>query len=290
MRTSSRAPLVRPAALARSSRHGPLEARPAQPPSPPSSAISARAGSCHTRGMRLISRVLSALGVALLVLGTVAGVVNREVLDADRFLDHVDAVRADPHVSQAVGGLLTDRILAAHPDLTAVRPLLQSAATAVVASPSSSVAARAAVTPLHRNLTGDQRGTVVLRLADAGAVVVASARALSPRVEATLPADLDVHLSQVGGAELSHEVMWQVHLTSLLARVAPGLGLVLLFGAGWLGSAGPRRLHTGLAYVGRGAVAGGVTLALLLVIVGFLVGGPTRRCCVARSSKRYGPS
>ena len=222
--------------------------------------------------MRLISRVLSALGVALLVLGTVAGVVNREVLDADRFLDHVDAVRADPHVSQAVGGLLTDRILAAHPDLTAVRPLLQSAATAVVASPSSSVAARAAVTPLHRNLTGDQRGTVVLRLADAGAVVVASARALSPRVEATLPADLDVHLSQVGGAELSHEVMWQVHLTSWLARVAPGLGLVLLFGAGWLGRAGPRRLHTGLAYVGRGAVAGGVTLALLLVIVGSLVG------------------
>jgi hypothetical protein len=222
--------------------------------------------------MRWISRALSALGVALLVLGTVASVVNREVLDSERFLDHVDAVRADPHVSQALGGLLTDRIVAAQPDLTAVRPLLESAATAVVASPSSRVAARAAVTPLHQNLTGDQRSTVVLRLADAGAVLIASARALSPRLEATLPADLDVRLSQFAGEDLGQEAIWQVHLSRWLAALAPGLGLLMLFGAGWLQDLGPRRLRTGLSYVGRGAVAGGVTLAILLVVVGVVVG------------------
>ena len=174
----------------------------------------------------MASRVLSALGVVLLVLGTVAGVVNREVLDGDRFLAHVDAVRADPEVSQALGQLLTDRILAAQPDLTAVRPLLESAAVVVVASPSSRAAARAAVAPLHRSLTGDDRGSVVLRLADAGAVLVASARALSPRLEATVPADLDVRLSQFAGEELSQETIWQVHLSRWVAGVAPGLGLL----------------------------------------------------------------
>lgn len=222
--------------------------------------------------MRMASRVLSALGVTLLVVGTVAGVVNREVLDGDRFLAHVDAVRADPEVSRALGRLLTDRILTAQPDLTAVRPLLESAATAVVASPSSSVAARAAVAPLHRSLTGDERDTLVLRLADAGAVLVASARALSPRLEATLPADLDVRLSQFAGEELSQEVIWQAHLTTRLAGGAPGFGLLLLFGAGWLREAPPRRLRGGLACVGRGAVTGGLILALLLVVIGFLVG------------------
>ena len=134
--------------------------------------------------MGVIRRVLSPLGVALLVLGTVAGVVNREVLDGDRFLANVDAVRADPEVSRTLGQLLTDRILTAQPDLTAARPLLESVA-AIVASPSSRPAARAAVTPLHRSLTGEERSPVLLRLADAGAVLVASARTQSPDSEAT---------------------------------------------------------------------------------------------------------
>lgn len=220
----------------------------------------------------MTARVLSALGVALLVLGTVAGVVNREVLDGDRFLGHVDAVRADPEVSRGLGELLTDRILTAQPDLTAARPLLESVATAVVASPSSSAAARAAVAPLHRSLTGDERSTVVLRLADAGAVLVASARAVSPRLEAALPADLDVRLSQFADDEVTEEAIWQARLTGWLAAVAPGLGLVLLFGAGWLRQAPSRRLRSGVASVGRGAIVGGVILALLLVVAGFLVG------------------
>lgn len=223
-------------------------------------------------GMRMTARVLSALGVALLVLGTVAGVVNREVLDGDRFMAHVDAVRADPEVSRGLGRLLTDRIVTAQPDLTAVRPLLESVATAVVASPSSDAAARAAVAPLHRSLTGDERSTVVLRLADTGAVLIASARAMSPRLEAALPADLDVRLSEFADDELSEEAIWQARLTGWVAGVAPGLGLVLLFAAGWLREARSGRLRGGLACVGRGAIAGGVTLALLLVVVGFLVG------------------
>lgn len=221
----------------------------------------------------MTSRALSALGVALLVLGAVAGVVNREVLDGDRFLAHVDDVRADPEVSRGLGRLLTDRIIAAQPDLTAARPLLESAATAVVASPSSRVAARAAVAPLHRSLTGEERSSVVLRLADVAVVLVASARALSPQVESALPADLDVRLSQFADDEFSEEAIWQARLTGWLAGVAPALALVLLFAAGWLREEAPsRRLRGGLAWVGRGAVASGVILALLLVVVGFLVG------------------
>lgn len=222
--------------------------------------------------MGVIHRVLTALGVALLVLGALAGVVNREVLDGDRFLANVDAVRADPDVSRAVGQLLTDRILTAQPDLTAVRPLLESAATAIVASPSSRRAAYAAVAPLHRSLTGEQRSAVLLRLADAGAVLVASATAQVPGLTAVLPADLDVRLSQLGGEDLGEEVIWQAHLTRWVAWVGPGLGLVLLFGAGWLRDASPGRLRRGILGVGRGAVWGGVVLALVLVVTGFLVG------------------
>ena len=48
--------------------------------------------------MKAVHRLLTVVGTLLLLLGTIAGVLHREVLDADRFADHVDAVRADPAV------------------------------------------------------------------------------------------------------------------------------------------------------------------------------------------------
>ena len=104
-------------------------------------------------------RLLMLLGTLLLLAGTIAGVVNREVLDAGRFADHVNAVRADPAVSRELGALVTERILADQPDLTAMRPLLESTVTSIIASPALGSAARAtAAGPLYRTLTGRPGG------------------------------------------------------------------------------------------------------------------------------------
>jgi hypothetical protein len=80
-------------------------------------------------------RVLAVLGSVLLALGLLAGAVNREVLDGARFAGHVDAVRMDPVVAGRAGEAIAGRVLAADPDLIAVRPLLEGAATALVRSP-----------------------------------------------------------------------------------------------------------------------------------------------------------
>ena len=60
-------------------------------------------------------RVLTILGVVAVTLGLLAGVVNREVLDGDRFARHVDAVRSDPDVARQVGLLVTDEVLKQQP-------------------------------------------------------------------------------------------------------------------------------------------------------------------------------
>lgn len=215
-----------------------------------------------------MSRLLGTLGVALLVVGAVAGVLRHELLDADRFEQHVDAVRADEHVSRQLGLLLTDRVLAAEPDLTAIRPLIEATAQSTIASPALGPLVRIAVAPTYRALGGDE-GSVVLRLADVAALVVATATTLSPEIRATLPAQLDVRLSEFAGQQQTAEGLRQVHLADRLAVLAPLLGLVLLAGAG-LPGATSGRFRRAVRYVGRGVVASGVVLAGLLVVTGFL--------------------
>jgi hypothetical protein len=85
--------------------------------------------------VRAARTVLVMLGTLLVLVGTIAGVVDREVLDAGRFTSHAQAIRSDPYVARQLGTLLTDRLLEVQPDLTAVRPLLLTTATRVNARP-----------------------------------------------------------------------------------------------------------------------------------------------------------
>jgi hypothetical protein len=55
------------------------------------------------------------VGTVLIVVGAVAGVLNREVLDGDRFAANVDAVRSDPYVARQLGILVTERIIGRSP-------------------------------------------------------------------------------------------------------------------------------------------------------------------------------
>ena len=229
------------------------------------------------RCVAAVRRLLMVVGTLLLLLGTIAGVVHREVVDADRFAHHVDAIRADPAVSRQVGALITERLLRAQPDLTAVRPILESTATSVVASPSLTPAARlAAVSPLYGALTHGSDDPTLLRLADVAAIVIGAMSVVAPDQRAQLPPELDVRLSDFGGRGAASETLHQVHLVGLLAWLLPLLGLLALAAAG--AAAGPSdrsrrsRVLGGLAGVGRGALGAGAGLALLLVLTGILVG------------------
>lgn len=212
----------------------------------------------------------SSLGTLLLLVGAVAGVLNHEVLDADRFAGHVDAVRTDSDVARQLGALLTDRLLEEQPDLIVLRPVIESTATGVVASDSLGTVVRASVAPLYDALVLGDGDPVVLRLADVAAVVVAAVSALAPDATISVPADLDVRLSAFGAGERSADLVGVVHLVSLLAWLAPLLGLLLLGGVGAV-TAADRRLAGALAWIGRGGLVAGGLLAAGLVIVGALV-------------------
>lgn len=221
--------------------------------------------------MRRAAAPLAWLGALLVLVGAACGVVNREVLDADRFAAHVDAARSDPDVSRQLGALLTDRLLEEEPDLVAIRPLVESTAASVVASPALGPLVRAGVAPLYDALVLGHDDAVVLRLADVGAVVLGSLAVAAPEAGASVPAGLGVRLSRLGGGEYSGSVVGSVHLVALLAWLCPLLGLGLLVLAGILRERVTGRLRSVAWEVGRGVVAAGLGLAALLVVLGFTV-------------------
>lgn len=219
--------------------------------------------------VRIAYGVALSVGALLLVVGTLAGVVNREILDADRFATHVDAIRTDPDVSRQLGAAITDRLLEEQPDLVAIRPLIETTATSIVASDAVSPLVRSAVAPLYQSLVlGRGDDPLVLRLIDVAAVVIGVVSTLSPQVEATVPADLDVQLSRLGGQDYDVGLVHTVHWVTWLARLCPILGLLLLAGAGALRAPPGSRVRGGLRDLGRGALAAGLVLSVVLILVG----------------------
>ncbi|QGG40198.1 hypothetical protein [Aeromicrobium yanjiei] len=213
--------------------------------------------------MRILSRALLVLGSVALLVGLVAGVVNRQVLDGGRFAGHVDAVREDPQVARQVGLLVTERILAQEPDLTGLRPLLESASAALVASPALGPVVRGTVAPLHDALTSDDDGQVILRLADVGALLVAAITTLVPQTEAAIPSDLDVTLASIGAQEFTGDLIGAADDVAMLAEVLPVLGLLMLVAAGALDRRGWRGA---VRATGTGALGAAGALVVLLLV------------------------
>jgi hypothetical protein len=212
------------------------------------------------------------VGSILLLFGLLAGVINRNVLDGPRFAHHMDAVRRDPAVAQQIGTAITNRVLAADPDLVVARPLIEAGATALVATPVFGPVFRAAVRQVHGAFTGS--GSVALRLADVGAIVAAWLPTVAPGAAARIPQNLDVTLSQVGSGTFTARTIHAARVVRLLSWLLPVLALVA-FAGGWLLARDRRRraVHTGWGIVWAGAGLGLLTLAGSLTVAALDLGG-----------------
>ena len=208
-----------------------------------------------------LAGALSALGSLLLALGLLAGVVNHEVIDGARFAQHVDDIRQDPAVAQQLGRRLADRVLAADPDLVAIKPLVESVSVALVGSSAFSPIVRKSASELHAAFT--QEEPAVLRLADVGAVLSGVLRQADPSAAARLPSGLDVTLSDIGSQSFASQSLEVVRVVHLLAWLLPVLAILCLLAA--VGLADNRRAAAPRA--GWAVTASGGLLVLIGVVV-----------------------
>jgi hypothetical protein len=207
------------------------------------------------------------LGTVALLVGLVAGVADRQLLDTSRFVSHADQVRQDPSVARHLAIELSDRLIQEEPDLVAFRPLLEGGIQAAIRSPAFRPIFRAAVAPLHRAWTGSAPSTVVLQVADVGAVLVAVTRALAPEAAARVPTGIEVQLARFGSGSPSRYAVSWLEAVRLLSWLCPLIALIC-FGAAVALARTRRRAAT--ASVGVAIAGTGLVLALVTVVVTFL--------------------
>ena len=162
----------------------------------------------------------------------------------------VDDIRRDDEVASLVGRSISDQLVIANPDLVALRPLVESVATRVAGGDVLSGPTRLAANTAHTALTEGDADSVVLRLADAGAVVAAALGAIAPE-RAPRAADVSVTLANIGSQDFASTTVAIASAVGVLAWLLPLLALVCFVRRG-------RALAVALAGDGSGRLGPGV--------------------------------
>lgn len=210
---------------------------------------------------RATTWLLLVLGGVLLAAAVPVGYINRTVLDAGTFADRVDELRRRDEVSEVLGREVAQRLVTANPDLVAIAPLVEQISIGVMGSNALSGPVRVASAQLHRAFTTEDSGQLVLRIADAGAVVAGVVGAIAPE-RAPQATDVSATLASIGSQELAADVIHLVDLVDTLAWLLPVLAVACLAGAALVH---PNRWD-GLRRVGWAVVAAAVAVAVGIVV------------------------
>jgi hypothetical protein len=223
---------------------------------------------------RASSWVLLVLGAALIALAVPVGYLNRTVLDAPTFASRVDELRRRDDVSSVIGREVSQQLIAQNPDLVALAPLVEQVSIGVVGSDALSGPVQLAASQFHRALTEEGSDQLVLRVADAGAVVAGVIGAMAPE-RAPQATAVAATLADIGAQAYASEIVGLVDLVDTLAWVFPLFGVAALVAFVFL----QRDRWDGLRRAGWALVVATAVLAGAVVVGGTLVraaGGDAR--------------
>jgi hypothetical protein len=215
------------------------------------------------RARRIASVLLIVLASACLVAALIAGYLRTTVLDSDQFADRATAALQQPAVRDLVARQITDQaVLRASQDLVAVRPLVETAAGAIVSTGAFRSLFRSAVRDLHHTVFTNDRNTATLTIADVGILLAGALERIDPGIAAQIPPNLSARLSSgdtgldaldaAGSVETAQRIAWVFAIAAALLLIA---GVAI--------APGRRRatVHAGIGV----AVAGGV------IVIGYQI-------------------
>lgn len=211
---------------------------------------------------RITSGILAVLGTLLLVVGIASGFARYEVLDGARFAATADQLRKDPQVAAQLGIVISDRVVAANPDLRLLGPLVQRTATSVLTRDSLTPLVAGAVEPVHEAIVSGRAADAALELNQVGAQVIDALRTVRPDLQVSAPSDLTVGQQALGAQQALEAAAEAAGWVTLASWLSPLIGVLLLALAGGL-RGGPR---AALRSVGLGLVC---AAAVFAVAIGF---------------------
>ena len=218
----------------------------------------------HGRGRRWTAGLLAVIAVVLAVIALVLAYLGRAVLQPQPFADRAVATLRHPAVQADVADHLTTLVVTnvGSGDLVAFRPLVRSAAGAIVRSSAFAALFRHAVLVAHNAVVEGHAPTIELTVNDLGVLVQGPLQKFAPRVAATLATQqLPTLVSYRPDGRVLDAVRTAKDVSSWAWVLA---GLAVLAAAGGLAMSPDRRRTAGR--LGIGLLIGGLAIVLLLTV------------------------
>lgn len=212
------------------------------------------------RARRIGAWVLLALAAVATVVALLAGYARMTVLDGDQFAERTVAALRKPAVRDAVAREITAQAINADRDLVAIRPLVESAAGAVVGTPAFQSLLRTAARDLHRTVFTHDRSTATLTIANVGVLLASALERLDAEHEARLPPGFAARISAGAEALDALDAADVVAAIEELAWLAAAAAVLLIAGA--IALAPQRQRAVVQAGIAVALAGGAVTLAL----------------------------
>jgi len=216
------------------------------------------------RAAVVVCRILGALLVAAALAIAYA---DRVVFDTEAFSDRAARSLGDPRVAAYCGERIADEVIAQKRDLTAVRPLIATAARTVVGSEPFQAIFRRAAGQAHAVAFSKGAERLALSLPDFGVLLRSALATLGPEVAAKVPREISPQFSDDVQKVLGHGVLRLLRAASRAREytvVGFGLGLVLLA----LSVVLPRNRRRALFRSGVALALAAVALVLLPALLG----------------------
>ncbi len=223
-----------------------------------------------SRTSSVASTVLLLIGVAAVVLGGLVFETRQMLLTSDGLASTVGAALSDPRVSAYVADRVTGAVLAAKPDLTALKPMVAAAAQGTVSSPAFRRAVQAGVRTAHAAMMSEQGRNVALSIPDVGAILRSATAHVSPEVAERIPARVQVLVGADWHSRVTGAVIGSWRLARALARGATVvllLGVVALAAGLWLA----RDRRDAFLRLSVDLTAAGIFLLAVLPVGGWVV-------------------
>src|ERR671915_971034 len=184
------------------------------------------------RRRRVVVRLLVVAASVVMVLALVAGYARRAAVDSDQFANRATAALRDDSVRALVAERITDDVVLENAaDLTAARPIIQSAASGIVGSRAFTGLFRSAVRDVHRALFDRDRDTVTLTVADVGTVLAAALEQVRPSLARNLESTGRVALLKRDVGSVTGDLAPLGDKVRVPALVLLALSLILAAGA-----------------------------------------------------------
>jgi hypothetical protein len=217
---------------------------------------------------RLLSAILATVSALALLAAGLGFYARSEIVSADGFAERASSVLGDREVRELIAEEVVDGLVEqASSDLLVVRPLLESAITALAGTAQFRQLFEFAVRDAHGVLTGARDSSVILDLDRAAALLIDALRSVSPDIADSVPAGLEPHLARLDADD------FEIDGAQLLSSVADSASTLL--GVGLLAAVVSVAVGTSrrraMSRVGVAIAAAALSAAVLVAVVGQVV-------------------